>query len=65
MVHGGCEVCAEDEEVHPLGGAEAAAPGAQEDGRAPGRALSVHQGEAERDADLRPGVGLHPGPGDC
>ena len=52
MVHGGREVCAEDGEVHPLGGAEAAAPGAQEDGRPPGRALAVHQGEAERDADL-------------
>ena len=59
MEHGGCEICEADQEVHSTGGAEAAAPGAQEDRRSSGRPLLVHQGEAECDANHQGGVGLH------
>ena len=51
MEHGGCQVCEADQAVHSPGGAQAASPGAQEDGRPAGRALPVHQGAAECDAD--------------
>ena len=57
--HGGCQICEAHQEVHPSGGAEAAAPGAQEDRRPPGRPLPVHQGAAECDASHQGGVGLY------
>ena len=59
MEHGGCQVCEADQAVHSPGGAQAASPGAQEDGRPAGWALPVHQGAAECDADHDGGVGLY------